>query len=389
MRGHHRHDIAGHLFLVGLPCGKPGGGVLKALDGGVHVGVTVAPIELKLGDSAPEAHAVRAALDAHLVPQEVVAQRARRHLPSADLAFVKRGRALSLAHEAHVGGNDEGLVLDGRHGWHQLVCRDLGTLLEAQRAASSPECRAVFGRAGEAYGDLVSREDALGKRVQFCRQLRRTLVPRGEQIFEETVIVNAAYLARDLCRSGEVRGEALDGGRMAGVGEAHLKAQTTLLEDVMDAVEVIKVGGAPDLGWQGGQGSNVFADGRGAHHELRQRGERVVVLANDAHEEVQEAQLALHRGVELCGGVTLGVELSQKVAEQACVGELVKGNAAQVKVVIHVVDAMRVQFVGKAGERCVNHLQALLNGCLADVINGQARQRGEGLRGVGTLLLLA
>ena len=257
---------------------------------------------------------------------------------------------------------------------------------KAQVSARGPEALAVGGRADEAHRDLVGREDPPAELGELGRQGILALVPRVKKFAQEEVVVDPAEKPGGLVARAVARECARDGRGVPAADEVLLERDLTLREDVADVVGVVEAGGAPDLSRYVSQALDLLGEGRGAHHEGR--GGVVEPLGRvDLGEEAEPAEVRLDERVQVGGGSRLGVELAEKVGEHADVGQLVGREATQVEVVVDVGDAVRVELVGDAGKRRLDHGGLGLGGCVLDVGHGELGERGERLGLVGGLLL--
>ena len=390
MAGDDAHDIAVELVRRAGPAGHPVRRALVAPERAGDARVAERPVLLQARGGVAEPRAVRAALDADLVPQVVEAQHARGDGPRAHGAAVEGGRRRALRHEAHVGGDGEEQV-PGPRVWDREPPRRgcVRRGLKAERAGLLPEALAVLARAREAHVHVVRAEhlarDALEARGQLCL----ALVPVGEQVLKEQVVLHAAHGVR---RDGHLGVQPRELRHRAGVAAVHevLRQQDAALrQDGEHAVRVREARARPYLRRDGSERGHVLGEGALCHHELGVRKREVVVVTVRLCEEVQVAQVRLDERVELARRVVRRVELAKQVREHADVREVSKVERVEVEVQVRVVDPVRGQVVVQAGERGVHPLQRRVRGREADVGRGEARQRGQGLRAVRCLLLAA
>jgi hypothetical protein len=92
---------------------------------------------------------------------------------------------------------------------------------------------------------------------------------------------------------------------------------------------------------------------------------------------------------ELGGRVASRVEPAEKVGEHADVRQFLEGEPTQVEVVIDVVDSVRVELVGDAGQRGLGVARLGFGGGGLHVVHREARQAGQPLGRVRCLLLVA
>ena len=222
-----------------------------------------------------------------------------------------------------------------------------------------------------------------------ARQLGRDLVPAREQVLEEEVVVDPAHPAGSKRRRREARERARERRGVARAQEVLLEADLLLRQDVADARGVGKARLAPDLARDGGKRVHALRERGGAHHERRVGKGEVLVARVRLAEEVEPSEVRLDEGVKLGGGVSSRVQPAEKVGEHADPRQLPHGEAAQVEVVVDVVDAVRVELVGDAGQRRLDVDWRRLRRGRLDVGDGELRQGRERLGGVRGLLLRA
>ena len=260
--------------------------------------------------------------------------------------------ALPLNHVAHVGGDDKGLVAHDGLGHLQLVGAGFGSCHgQAERAGSLPEAVAVLRRAGNAREHLVSREDALGELRQTLRKRRCNVVPVCQYVFDHAIVVDARQAAQDHGSLREVGGQSCTGGTVSRAKEHLLHGETTLLQDVVNLVQIVKARRVPDLGRQACQRVDLLSQSAGTNHEQRAHVVRVVVLVVNLHGEVEVAQIRLNDGVKLGCRKPLGVHPREQVSEDAHIGQVVVAQATKVEVVIGIDDAMGLELMGQAWQR--------------------------------------
>ena len=162
----------------------------------------------------------------------------------------------ALAHVAHVGGHDEGLVAYGGRGdtKGQLLAGPKRGVAHvgvgvAQRevAGGLPERAHVGGGPREAHLAGALGKDRACQGGEALAELVCPLVERVERAAQEAVEVHAAQLLARLGRREEVRAHARERRGVARVNERHLEADPALLEDVADALLVREERLGPDL----------------------------------------------------------------------------------------------------------------------------------------------
>ena len=260
---------------------------------------------------------------------------------------------------------------------------------KAERAGGLPEALAVLARPREAHVHVV-RAKHLARDAREARgQVRLALVPVGEQVLQEQVVLHAAHGVGGDGHLGVQAGELRHRAGVAAVNEVLRQQDAALRQDGEHAVRVREARTRPHLRRDRRERGHVLGKRALRHHELGVREREVVVVAVSLCEEVQVAQVRLDERVELARRVVRRVQLAKQVREHADVREVCKVERAEVEVQVRVVYAVRGKVVVQAGERRVHPLQRRVRGRGADVCRGEARQRGEGLRAVRGLLLPA
>ena len=224
--------------------------------------------------------------------------------------------------------------------------------------------------------------------AQPLGQVIRALVPVGEQVLHEQVVVDATHAIRERGAAGVVRGEPRHACGMARPREVLVETHTLLHELLEDAVAIGERRGAPHLGGQRGQRVQMFGErARARHHE----GPRLIGLVRrvDVGEEREVAQLLLDEHVQLGGRVRRRVQVAEQGGQHAHVGEVIQGEVSQVEVVIGIGDAVCPQLVIEAGEWRLQLAQRLFGRGIPDVRHAQAGELGQVLRRVWRLLLVA
>ena len=164
------------------------------------------------------------------------------------------------------------------------------------------------------------------------------------------------------------------------LGDAHLS------DYIAHTVGVLKQRLAPDLARNLGECLDFFGEGAGGNSEYRAH---LVPGAFAYHlgGKAQKAQVGANVAIELIGRVLRGWESAHQVCHDRHIGQLVKGQMAQVKVCERIGEAACGDGVLEAGERrgLVDGERRLGAGG-ADVRDVQARQGGAGLGRVFGLL---